>query len=165
MSYEQRMEAALASLDAQEKPNYSAAARKFKLGRTAVARRYEGKTTSQAEANSEYRQLLTIAQEDALIARINNLTDRGMPPTSHMVKNMAQEIRGDEVNKNWTSHFIQRHKDVLKSLYLQNIDNKRASSEYEPMFKLFFELVKCFLALLCLYNTFKDENTNYCLVD
>jgi hypothetical protein len=159
MSYEQRMEAAIASLDAQEKPNYSATAREFKLGRTAVARRYECKTTLRAEANSEYRQLLTIVQEDALIACINNLTDRGMPPTSHMVKNMAQEIRGDEVNKNWTSHFVRRYKDVLKSLYLQNIDNKRASSEYEPIFKLFFKLVEYFLILLCLYNT------NYYLVD
>jgi Tc5 transposase-like DNA-binding protein len=161
MSYEQRMTAAIALLDTQEKPNYSAAARKFNLGRTAVTCRFEGKTTSRAEANSEYRQLLTIAQEDALIARINNLTDRNMPPTSHMVKNMAEEIRGDEVNKNWTSHFIQRHKDVLKSLYLRNIDNKRASSEYEPMFKLFFDLVKRPIILLYLYYTFEDKYSNF----
>jgi hypothetical protein len=54
---------------------------------------------------------------------------------------MAEEIKGAEVNKNWTSQFVARHQDQLKSLYLRNIDNKRASSEYEPMFKLFFELV------------------------
>jgi hypothetical protein len=52
MSYEQRMEAAMALLDAQLKPNVSLTARKFKLGRTAVGRRFEGKTTSRAEANS-----------------------------------------------------------------------------------------------------------------
>jgi hypothetical protein len=46
MSYEQRMELAMASLDAQEKLNYSKAARDFKLTRTAVARRYKGKTVS-----------------------------------------------------------------------------------------------------------------------
>jgi hypothetical protein len=141
MSYEQRMEAAVASLKAQEKPNFSATAREFNLGRTAVARRFEGKTTSRAEANSEYRQLLTNAQEEALIKRINCLTDRNMPPTSAIVKNMAEEIRGGEVNKNWTSHFVKCHQDRLKSLYLRNIDNKHASSEYEPMLKFFFELV------------------------
>ena len=64
-----------------------------------------------------------------------------MPPTSAIVKNMAEEIRGAEVNKNWTSQFVTRHQDQLKSLYLWNIDNKRASSEYESMFKLFFKLV------------------------
>ena len=89
--------------------------------------------------------LLTHAQEEALIVRINCLTDRNMPPTSGMVKNMAEEIRGAEVNKNWTSHFVRRHQHRLKSLYLRNIDNKRASSEYEPMFKLFYQLVNYFL--------------------
>jgi hypothetical protein len=96
---------------------------------------------SQAEANSEYRQLLTNAQEEVLITHINCLTDRNIPPTSAIVKNMAEEIRGAEVNKNWTGGFILRHQECLKSTYLQNIDNKRASSEYEPMFKYFFELV------------------------
>ena len=37
MSYEQRMEAAIVWLDTQEKANYSTAARKFNLRRTAVA--------------------------------------------------------------------------------------------------------------------------------
>ena len=141
MSYEQRIDNAIAWLQSQEKRNYSEAARRFNVERTTVARRFEGKTTSRAEANSEHRQLLTIAQEKTLIDRINNLTNRNMPPTSSMVKNMAEEIRGDVVNKNWTSHFIRRHQAVLKSLYLRNIDNKRASSEYAPMFKMFFDMV------------------------
>jgi hypothetical protein len=55
---------------------------------------------SKEEANSEYRQLLTNAQEEALIACINHLTDRCMPPISRIVKNMVEEIRGGEVNKN-----------------------------------------------------------------
>ena len=61
MSYEQRIEAAMASLNAQKKPNYAKAARDWNLGRTAVGRRFEGKTVSRAEANSEYRMLLTNA--------------------------------------------------------------------------------------------------------
>ena len=54
ISYEQRMEAAIASLKAQEKLNFSATAREFNLSCTAVVHRFEGKITSQAEANSEY---------------------------------------------------------------------------------------------------------------
>ena len=63
-----------------------------------------------------------------------------MPPTSRIVKNMAEEIRGGEVNKNWTANFVKRHQGRLKSLYLRNIDNLRAQAEYEPMFKHFFDL-------------------------
>jgi hypothetical protein len=141
MGYEQRMEAAVASLKAQKIHNFNTTAKKFKLGCTAVSRRFKGQTMSRAEANSEYQQLLTNAQEEVLINRINCLTDRNIPPTSAIVKNMAEEIRGAEVNKNWTSGFVLRHQERLKSTYLRNIDNKRASSEYEPMFKYFFELV------------------------
>jgi uncharacterized caspase-like protein len=61
MSYEQRMKAALASLDAQKKRNYAKTAKQWKLGRTAVQRRYKSKAVSRAEANSEYRILLTNA--------------------------------------------------------------------------------------------------------
>ena len=64
---------------------------------------------SKEEANSEYRQLLTNAQEEALIACINHFIDRCMSPTSQIVKNMTKEIRGEEVNKNWTTHFVKRH--------------------------------------------------------
>jgi transposase-like protein len=145
ISYEQRMKAAIAALDAQEKRNYSKIAREFKLGRTTLARRYEGKTVSRSEANSEHRMLLTHTQEEALIVRINCLTNCNIPPTSGMVKNMAEGICGAEVNKNWTSHFVRRYQYRLKNLYLRNIDNKRASSEYEPMFKLFYQLVNYFL--------------------
>jgi hypothetical protein len=141
MGYEQHMEAAVALLKAQKIHNFNATARKFKLGHTAVLRRFKGQTMSRAEANSKYRQLLTNAQEEVLITCINCLTNRIIPPTSVIVKNMVEEIRGAEVNKNWTSGFVLRHQEHLKSTYLRNIDNKRASSEYEPMFKYFFELV------------------------
>jgi ribosomal protein L22 len=90
----------MASLDTQDKLNYSKAARDFKLTRTAVARRYKGKTVSRVKANSEYRMLLTNAQENALIRRINYLTDHYMPLTSKTVRSIAEEIRGKEVNKN-----------------------------------------------------------------
>ena len=70
-----------------------------------------------------------------------------MPPTSQIMKNMAEEIYGGEVNKNWTANFCRRHKTKLKSLYLRNIDNQRAKAEYAPMFEHFFELV-----MLTLYN-------------
>jgi hypothetical protein len=67
-----------------------------------------------------------------------------MPPTSSIVQNLAEEIRGEQVGKNWTGQFIQRHKNRLKSLYLRNIDNLRVTADYTLMFTLFFALVSDF---------------------
>ena len=70
-----------------------------------------------------------------------------MPPTSHIVRNLAEEIRGKPVGKNWVSQFVKRYSIRLKSLYLRNIDNLRASAEYALMFQLFFSIASCFLHL------------------
>jgi hypothetical protein len=64
-----------------------------------------------------------------------------MPPTSHIVKNLAEELRGKEVGKNWVGQFVKRYRIRLKSLYLRNINNLLASAEYAPMFQLFFSVV------------------------
>lgn len=121
--------------------DYAKAAKHFKCSRSAVSRRVRGLTKSRKEANSFWHQCLTIEQEEVLIHRINYLTDRAMPPTSHIVKNLAEEIRGAPVGKNWVGQFVKRHGIRLKSLYLRNIDNLRAGAEYAPMFQLFFSIV------------------------
>ena len=81
--------------------------------------------------------------------QINRLTDRGMPPTSQMVKNFAEEVIGRPVGKNWTGQFVKRHQTELKSLYLRNIDNLRVKGEYPLTYKLFFDTVWPLYALCC----------------
>jgi hypothetical protein len=137
-----RIELALADLASQLKPNYSATARKHSVERTTLAKRHRGQTLSIQGASSEYRQRLTYAQEEALIKQINRLTDRSIPPTSQMVRNLAEELAGSSVGKNWTSDFVRRHRDRLKSLYLRNMDQLRTKSEYAPLFKQFYDLVE-----------------------
>jgi hypothetical protein len=77
-----------------------------------------------------------------------------MPPTSYIVKNLVEEIRGKPVRKNWVGYFVKRHGIRLKSLYLRNIDNLQAGAEYAPMFQLFFSVVSAFLMLfrVCTYK-------------
>jgi hypothetical protein len=147
MAHKQAMKAALAALEASSKPNYTEIAEQYKLGRHAVSRRHQGKTTSQAKYVSNHRQCLTDIQEQILIDQINHLTDQGMPPTSQMVKNFAKEIIQCAVGKNWAREFVKRHQSVLKSLYLRNIDNQRVKGEYPPAYKLFFTLVILLLVL------------------
>lgn len=136
-----RIELALADLDSQEKPNFSGTAKKYGLVGSTLRRRYQGKTMSRAAATSEHRQNLTFAQEEILISQINRLTDRGLPPTNQIVKNLAEEILGRSIGKNWAGDFVKRYKGRLTSLYLHNIDKDRMNAEYAPMFKQFYDLV------------------------
>ena len=117
------LELALENLSIQDPPNVGKTAREYGVVESTLRRRWKGQTVSMEEASSLYKQRLTKPQEEALISQINALTDRGMPPTPSMVKNFAEEIIKAPLGKNWTSDFVRRHKDVLKSLYLTNIDS------------------------------------------
>jgi hypothetical protein len=138
---------AVLAIRSGEFTDYSLAARAHGCDRTAISGRVRGLTKTRKDVNSFFHQCLTDDQEEVLIARINILTDRGMPPTSHIVRNLAKEIRGEPVGKNWTGQFVKRHNLRLKSAYLRNIDNIRVSAEYAPMFILFFQLVFVLFAL------------------
>ena len=84
-----------AAVDAFRRGDYAsstAAAHAKGVHPTAVQRRLNGLTKTRRQANAYYHQCLTNTQEELLIARINELTNRGMPPTSQIVKNLAEEI-------------------------------------------------------------------------
>ena len=70
-----------------------------------------------------------------------------MPPTSGMVRNLAEEVIGRPVGKNWTGDFVKRYKNRLTSVYLRNIDSQRIKSEYALLFKQFYDLVIWFFIL------------------
>jgi len=143
---EMQMQLALDACRAVDKPNFSAIAREFPpVNRQTLQRRFDGEQESRAQSNSAHRQNLTAEQEEQLILHINMLTNRGLPPTSQIVRNLAEEMICRKVGKNWTGQFIQRHKDRLQSLYLRNIDNMRTQAEYAPVIKLFFDLVSSVL--------------------
>ena len=108
--YEYRMEKALDLLNRELTPNYQAMAKRSGLHRSTLSRRHRCITNSRAESNSETRQCLTTAQEEALIKQINKLSIRNMPPTPQIVKNLAEEICGRKIYKNWTANFVNRYK-------------------------------------------------------
>jgi Tc5 transposase DNA-binding domain len=143
-----RIDAALDQLDSQSTLNYAAAARGNHIHPTTLARRYNGKSVSRAEANSKYRQRLNDVQEDTLLRYIDTLTDRHIPPTSQIVRNLAEEILKGPVGKNWTGHFLKRHADRIESRYLRPLDRTRASAESIPLFEHFYTLVLSYFAVL-----------------
>jgi len=136
-----QIDAAIAHLRAQEKPNYAAAGRLFEIEPTTLRRRFLGLTTSRAQATSEHRQLLNDAQEEVLLSYIDRLTDKHIPPTTQIIRNLAEELLGTSVGKNWTASFVRRHKDRICSIYLRPLDRTRVSAENAAVFKHFYHLV------------------------
>jgi len=139
-----RINAAVDTIKKKEFTDYSAAAKKYRCNRTSIFKRIHLLNTSCKEADSLWRQCLTDYQEKILIDRINNLNMRQMLSTSHIVKNITEEICERVVEKNWVNQFIKRHKERLHNIYLRNIDNLYVAAEYAPMFYLFFNRVSCF---------------------
>jgi Tc5 transposase DNA-binding domain len=136
-----RIKAAIDELNSQKTLNYAAAARAHNIDRTTLSRRYNGKTVSRAEATSTYRQCLNDVQEDTLLRHIDSLTDRHIPPTSQIIRNLAEEILKGPVGTNWTGRFIKRHVERIDSYYLRPLDRPRASAESIPLFEHFYALI------------------------
>src|SRR5450432_878527 len=113
-----RLDLALADLSKQANPNFLGTAKKFQVHRTTLQRRFQGVQQSRQVASAENHQCLSLAQEKTLIRFINQLTERSMPPTSQIVKNVAEELCERPINKNWVGGFTRRYKDQLHAGYI-----------------------------------------------
>ena len=95
-----RIPKAIIDLERQERPNISTTTKKYDVTRKILKDRWKGKSVSMIEDRSTNRQYLSNVEEKALIHIINKLTDRRMPPTSTIIKNLVEEIRGATIGKN-----------------------------------------------------------------
>jgi Tc5 transposase DNA-binding domain len=141
-----QIDAAMAYLKAQKKANFAEAARRFEIDPMTLRRRFLGLCGSREQANSERRQLLNNVQEDVLLGYIDKLTAKFIPPTTQIIRNLAEELIGGSVGKNWAAGFVERHKNRICSKYLRPLDRARVYAEKASVFEHFYELV---LYLLC----------------
>ena len=139
-----RLEEALAKCRLHDNPNFSAISIQYSVDCSTLSRRYHGKQQSYLESHSESVQCLTLLQEQILIDFINRLTNRSLPPTSQIVKNVAQELSNRSVGKNWVGQFTRCHSDQLHTGYLQSIDNKRLNAENLVLMQMFYNQVGVF---------------------
>jgi hypothetical protein len=142
MNHNARIEAAIADLESQERVNYAAAARKWGVERTTLAKRYRGETGTIEEATSYSRKKLNSIQEEALIGHVNKLTDRGIPPTPQILINIAEELAKTKLGPNWVARFCKRYRSRLASEYLRKIDHKRKVADNSRYFRKFFDTVR-----------------------
>jgi hypothetical protein len=134
-------------LGSQDRPNIASTAKRHGVARKTLADRFNGKSSTIQEANSNARREFTDAQEEALIEYINKLTDRGFPPTPQILKNIAESIAKRQLGINWVARFCRRHRNRIASVYLRAIDHKRKLADNSEHFQHFYDTVsKQFLA-------------------
>ena len=139
---------AIADLNTQESPNFAATAKKYKIDRCTLQRRFTGKHAEIRKAHLETQGKLTAAMERVLVERINTLSARGMPPTVQFVKNLVAEMVREEVGKHWVPRFVRRHEDELEIAFLEGIDYARRIADNSRHFRYYFENVGLLLRFL-----------------
>ena len=117
-SKDAQIERTIAHLNCEKQLSYRATAKLFGIEPSTLRRRHQGITVSRTKAFSTFHQRLNNVQEDELLRYINSLTDRHMPPTTQIIKNLAEEMLKGPVGKNWTAGFIKRHSKRIYNVYL-----------------------------------------------
>ena len=135
------IEAALAALKLQDTKNISAVAKLHGVDRSTLSRRWNG-VTNPAKVKHQKQQLLSPQHEKDLVQYINKLTERGIPPTTSMVRNFARELANKRPGKNWSQGFCKRHQEILSRGYLNNIERQRKEADSVVNYEYYFDLVK-----------------------
>ena len=135
------LETALASLELSDSIDYPQTAKEYGVDANTLRRRHKGKQVSRHQAAFESKSLLTETQEQVLISHIKRLSERGIPPTSQMVRNFAVEIGKKRPGKNWIYGFNKRHTDELDSRYLKGFDFNRKHADRLESYQAWFQLV------------------------
>jgi hypothetical protein len=132
---------AIAFLRSSDVSSISDVARKFKVNRSTLSKRYNRKRGSWSQA-TERKQLLTKKQELVLVRHISRLCEWCLPPTPAMVTTWAASICGIEPGKDWSAAFKARHKDILDSRYLNTLDLARHKADSEASYRQYFTVLR-----------------------
>ena len=62
-------------------------------------------------------------------------------PTSQIVKNVAEEVAGQAVGKNWVSRFVRRYKNQLHAGFLRTIESAHVRAHNIDLYEQFFKQV------------------------
>ena len=138
------IEAALAAIKSQEPGEnicYTKIAQEYGVNRSTLSRRHRGQTASRT-ASAEERRNLHPQQEQQLLRYIEQLTERGLPPTRAMIQRFGSEIAKRELGIHWVDRYIKRYEIHLISRWATGIDRSRHQAESQSKYSLYFELLR-----------------------
>jgi hypothetical protein len=156
---EQRIQLAIAAVDAKEVRSLRQAALLFNVPRSTLGSRFKGRLTHQAAA--QHLQRLTPAEEDSIVKAIYQLDAWGWPMSISAIEHLATQLllaKHDDkpLGKNWYYHFLSRHPD-LRTRRSRAMDQSRKDAldhqTADQWFKLFqTTLLKYSIAVDDIYN-------------
>lgn len=132
---------ALKDLSLQDTPNIAATARLYNVDRSTLSRRFN-KVTQSHQTKCENQSILSIQQEHTLVSYINELTERGLPPTPAMLRTFVYDIVHKYPGKDWPHRFCKRWSNCLESRYLTAMDSSRQKADIKESYEHYFSLMK-----------------------
>jgi hypothetical protein len=130
--------AELESLEPGKRINYTQVAKKYSVDRSTLSKRHRGVQRSRSY-QYENQQVLNNEQSKTLIKWINDLTERGLPPSHEMLRNFAKEISGNRPGKNWPTRWLKTHSDELISRFTTGMDKERKRADSAFKYTIYFE--------------------------
>jgi hypothetical protein len=119
---------------------YTKVAKDFKFDHSTLSRRHQGKQAPRA-AKAVQQQKLNPQQEEKLIIYIGELTERGLPPTREMIKNLASAVAESDMGESWVLRFLTRHKTKLTFKWTTGIDRNRHKADSKARYSMYFDLL------------------------
>ena len=133
--------AAIESLQPGEQLSYRKIAAQYGCDRTTLARRHQGRASPRSTMALN-QQSLHPQQEQELLAYIDRLTERGLPPTRAIIRSIASQIAHKELGVHWVDRFVQRWPDRLISKWTTGMDNSRHKADSGKKYSLYFDLLR-----------------------
>ncbi|SMR48600.1 unnamed protein product [Zymoseptoria tritici ST99CH_1E4] len=134
------MDDALEELTDAKVKNIQKIATKHKVHRSTLSRRWRKLTDSRARRD-ENNSILSHQQERTLVAYIDTLTRRGIPPTPAMVLTFVHDIAKVLPDRKWVPRFVKRHRKDIDSRYLKPLDKHRKKADSARQFKAYYDLL------------------------
>ena len=142
MVNEKDLEAALLEIANSKAPNYRAIARKHNIVPSTLNRRARGVTVSRAAATEISKRLLTNAQEEVILQKMERLSNKGIYLAPRIIRNSVQAIVGHPIGKNWVTDFQDRHEERIKSINLIGFDRARVIADNSEIINQFYTNVR-----------------------
>jgi predicted HicB family RNase H-like nuclease len=133
--------AAIESLKPEEYFPYTKIAATYGCSHSALSKRHQGLTGSRSTV-AENQQALHLQQEQELLQYIEQLTERGLPPTRAMIRRFGSNIAKRELGKCWVDRYIQRYNVHLISRWATGMDRLRHQADSQSKYSLYFELLR-----------------------
>jgi hypothetical protein len=134
---------ALQAMERDKNLNLHAAAKRYSVSRTTLARRRKG-IQSRADIIPNSRKLNPI-EEEVIVRRVLDLYEQGFSPGYDIVKDMANLLlttrNASRVGPRWASNFVRRQPE-LRTRWSRPYDYQRAKCEDPKIINAWFDLVR-----------------------